>query len=150
MITDTWELIDMVVARLEAQSGPLGLKFVGKYDEQIIPESPAVVVMPGTRRKSLHGLHTFEVLSELSLFVYHANLNMSKRERSKADLQLVSRIERELDSDMRWPDPETNQSLLINGYVTSEEPGLLQPRTNKSTLIICTRLTWRAISQRRF
>jgi len=139
----------MVVDRLDAQSGPLGLKFVGKYDEQLIPEYPAVVVMPGPRRKNLHATRTFEVLFELSLFIYHANLNLSKRERSKADLQLVARIEQELDSDMRWPTP-TGESQIINGYVANEEPGILQPRANKSTMVICTRLTWRAMCQRRF
>jgi hypothetical protein len=149
MVTDTWQLVDMVGDRLEAQSGPLGLKFVGKYSEKLIPKYPAVIVVPGPRAKNLHGTHTFQVALELHLYVYHANLNATKRERSKEDLQLVARLEEELESDFRWED-ETGGARVIHGFVASEEPGLLQPSVNKSSVVICTRLTWRAISQRRF
>jgi len=149
MVTDTWELVDMIADRLEAQSGPLGLKFVGKYAEKIIPEYPAVVIVPGSRAKDLHGLHTFQVALQVSLYVYHANLNQSKRDRSKADLQLVAKLEQELESDFRWVD-ENGSARVVHGFVASEEPGLLQPHATKSTVVICTRLTWRAISQRRF
>jgi hypothetical protein len=149
MITDTWVVVDMIADRLNAQSGPLGLKFVGSYNEKIIPKYPAVIVVPGPRAKSLHGTHTFQVALEIALYIYHANLNLTKRERSKADLQLVTRLEEELESDFRWVD-ENGSARVIHGYVSSEEPGMLQPSANKSTVVICTRLTWRAISQRRF
>jgi len=149
MVTDTWELVDMIADRLDVKSGPLGVKFVGRYDEKIIPEYPAVVVIPGSRAKELHGLHTFQIALQASLYVYHANLNQSKRERSKSDLQLVARLEQELETDFRWVD-ENGAARVVHGFVSSEEPGLLQPHANKSTVVICTRLTWRAISQRRF
>jgi hypothetical protein len=149
MITTTWQAVDMLADRLAAQSGPLGLKFVGKYDERLIPKYPAVVVLPGPRAKTLHGTRTFQVAFQLELYIYHANLSLTKRERSKADLQLVDRIEQELETDYRWAD-ETGDSSVIHGYVSSENPGVLQPRAGKSTSVICTRLTWNAISQRRF
>lgn len=144
MIDSIWEAVDMVTDRLETQSGPLGLRYVGKYDEQIIPEYPAVVVVPGPRGKVIHGLRTYNVALRLDLYIYHANITMTKRERSKADLQLVSLIEQELEKDLRW------NGNLIHAYVSSEEPGVLQPRANKSTMVICTRLTWTAMTQRRF
>jgi hypothetical protein len=149
MVSDTWELVDMVADRLYAQSGPLGLKFVGSYSEKLIPKYPAIIVVPGPRAKNLHGTHTFQIALELHLYIYHANLNATQRERSKADLQLVAGVEAELESDFRWVDDE-GSARVIHGYVASEEPGLLQPSVNKSTVVICTRLTWRAISQRRF
>lgn len=148
-VTDSWEMVAMVAERLQARSGPLGLKFVGEYGEKIIPQYPAVVVVPGPRAKSLHGTHTFQVALELFLYVYHAKLNLSKRERSKADLQLVQTLEREMESDFRWADEE-GRARVIHGYIASEEPGLLQPNVRKSDVVICTRMTWRAISQRRF
>jgi hypothetical protein len=149
MISSTWQIVDMIVARLEAQSGPLGLKYVGAYDEKLIPKYPAVVVLPGPRAKQLHGTHTFQTAFQVELYIYHANLTLNKRERSKADLQLVERIETELDSDFRWIDEDGGASL-IHGYVTNENPGILQPRVGKTGSVICTRLTWNAISQRRF
>lgn len=149
MVTDTWELVDMMVDRLQSRSGPLGLSFVGGYDEKIVPSYPAVVVLPGGKSKTLHATHTFQVDSTLHLYVYHANLNLRKRERSKADLQLVSKIETELETDFRWL-TETGEPRIIFGYVSAEEPGILQPRPNKSEAVISTRLTWVATSQRRF
>jgi len=97
MITQTWQMIDLIADRLEAQSGPLGIKYVGKYDEGIIPEYPAVVVLPGPRAKTLHATRTFQVAFEIEMYVYHANLTLTKRERSKADLQLVSRWKQTTD-----------------------------------------------------
>jgi len=149
MLDTTWEILDMVVERLESKSGPLGLKFVGKYNEKIIPNYPAVVVLPGPRVKTYHGLHTFNVLVQLDLYIYHANLSLTKRERSKADMQLVSNVEAELDSDFLWRS-ESGAPQLINAFVSNEEPGVMQPRAGKSSLVICTKLTWRATSQRRF
>lgn len=149
MITDTWELIDMIVARLEAKSGPLGIKYVGAYGENILPSYPAVVVLPGPRAKELHGLHTYQIAFQTEFYIYHANMTLTKRERSKEDLLLVSKIEAELETDLRWAD-STGASQVIHGYVSHEEPGVLQPRASKSNVVICTRLTWRALSQRRF
>jgi hypothetical protein len=149
MLTDTWEIVDMMIERLEAKSGPLGIKFVGGYDEKIVPQYPAVVVMPGGKAKNLHATQTFQVNSTLHLYVYHANLTLKKRERSKADLQLVARIEAELETDYRWM-TETGEPRVIFAYVSQEEPGILQPRLNKSDSVISTRMTWIATSQRRF
>jgi len=150
MITQTWQMIDLIADRLEAQSGPLGIKYVGKYDEGIIPEYPAVVVLPGPRAKTLHATRTFQVAFEIEMYVYHANLTLTKRERSKADLQLVSRVEAEMETDYRWVDPDNGEASVIHGYISQENPGLLQPKARKSRVIICTRMTWIAISQRRF
>lgn len=148
MLTTTWEIVDMLAERLEQQSGPLGIKYVGKYDEKLIPQYPAVVVLPGPRVKDLHGLHTYQVVIQASLYIYHANLTLTKRERSKADLQLVDRVESELEKDLRWFDDGAPR--VVHGYIVEEEPGVMQPRANKTDVVIATRLTWRALSQRRF
>ena len=149
MIDTTWELVDMVANRLESKSGPLGLKFIGRYSEKVIPRYPAAVIVPGGKAKTLHATRTFEINSTLYIYVYHANLTLTKRERSKEDLRLVSAVEQELDTDMSWTN-ETGGKSIIQGWVEQEEPGILQPRASKGDAVICTRLTWRAISQRRF
>jgi len=142
----------MVADRLEERMGPLGLSFVGRYDEKRIPKYPAVVILPGDRDKELHASHTFQILQVLDLYVYHGQLTLTKSERSKEDLRLVAGLEAELERDYEWKldpnDPSTKR--VIFGYVSSQRPGVLQPRSNKSSLIISTRMTWRALSQRRF
>lgn len=142
----------MVVERLTDKMGPLGLSFVGVYDERRIPKYPAVVVIPGDRDKQVHATNTFQIVTELHLYVYHGDLTLTKRERSKADLMLVAEIEKELESDYEWraTPADPNSKRIIFGYVSEEKQGLLQPRANKSNVIISTRMTWRALMQRRF
>lgn len=146
LLSTTWEIVDMVAERLEKKSGPLGIKYVGTYGEKLLPSYPAVVVVPGPRAKSLHSTNTFQIAFELNLYVYHANLTLQKRERSKADLKLVAAIEEELEFDYIWRD-SNDQQTLIHSYVTGEEPGVVEM---KNSVVVCTRMTWRAISQRRF
>lgn len=145
------QAIDMVVEKLEEKAGELGIAYVGAYDEVRIPKYPAVVIIPGDREKTLHGENTFGILLVLELYVYHANLTLSKRERSKADLKLVDDIEAVLEEDYGWQtEPlDTNTKRLIFGYISHVEPGNLQPRNRKSNLVIGTRMIWRGLSQRR-
>jgi len=147
-ITDA---IDMVAEKIQNKAGEFGIAYVGAYDEVRIPKYPAVVIIPGDRNKVLHGENTFNVLLVLELYVYHANLTLTKRERSKADLKLVDDLEELLEEDYGWQsDPlDTNTKRLIFGYVADIEPGNLQPRNRKSNLVIGTRMVWRGISQRR-
>jgi hypothetical protein len=151
LISDIHEAVDMIVRRMTEKSGLLGIEFVGAYNEKRIPKYPAVVVTPGDKEKEPHAMQTFAVSLQCQLYVYHANLTLNKRERSREDLLLVSKIEKELESDYGWQidpnDPQTKR--LIFGYVASIEPGNIQPRGNKSDLIIGTRMVWRGLSQRR-
>ena len=145
------QAIDMVVEKLQSKAGELGIAYIGAYDEVRIPKYPAVVILPGDREKQLHGEQTFNILLVLEFYVYHANLTMTKRERSRADLKLVDDIEALLEEDYGWQtDPnDTSTKRLIFGYVSHVEPGNLQPRNRKSNLVIGTRMVWRGLSQRR-
>lgn len=151
LITEISEAIDMIVERLTEKSGALGIAFVGAYDEKRVPKYPAVVIVPGEREKVLHGENTFNILLIVEMYIYHANLTLNKRERSREDLKLVTDIERELESDYGWQtDPlDTDTKRIIFGYISNQEPGNLQPRGNKSSAIIGTRMIWRGLSQRR-
>lgn len=151
LISEVSEAMDMIVERLTQKAGILGLAFVGAYDEKRVPKYPAVVVVPGNREKVLHGENTFNILLVVELYVYHANLTLNKRERSREDMKLVTEIERELERDYGWQtDPnDTSTKRLIFGYIALQEPGDLQPRATKSSMIIGTRMVWRGLSQRR-
>jgi len=150
LISDTGDIMDMVVEFLEGR-GDLGLNFVGAYDEKRIPSYPAVVVVPGARGKEIHSTSDFQVSQELFIYVYHADLTLTKRERSRADMKLVANIEEALEEDSGWRiDPlDANTRQLIFSYISETEAGLLQPRANKSNIVICTKMTWRGLTQRR-
>lgn len=151
LISEIHEAVDMLVERLTKKSGLLGIEFVGAYNEKRIPKYPAVVITPGDKEKVPHAMQTFAISLQCQLYVYHANLTLTKRERSREDLLLVSKIETELEQDYGWQsDPgDPNTKRLIFGYIASVEPGNIQPRGNKSDLVIGTRMVWRGLSQRR-
>lgn len=152
LITEIHEAVDMLSDFLESRKGGLGLEVVGKYDEKRITKYPAVIIVPGQRDKELHAQQTFQILLQANLYVYHADLTLTKRERSREDLVLVSNIEAALEEDYGWrldPDDYDTRRLIFS-YVSNIEPGAVQPRTNKSNMVISTRMTWRAMSQRRF
>lgn len=152
LISDQVDIIEMVTNFLEERKALLGLAFVGSYGEIRVPEYPAVVIVAGNRTKALHATQTFNVELSLDLYVYHADLTLTKRERSKADLRLVKDIEDILESDYGWqsdPDDESTRQVIF-AYISSTEPGALQPRADKSNVIISTRMTWQALTQERF
>jgi hypothetical protein len=152
LISTIPDAVDMVAAKLTQNQGQLGLNYVGAYDEKRIPKYPAVVLVPGPLNKEIHSTHTFEVIMTIDLYVYHANLTLKKRTRSKEDLKLVTDIETLLETDFQWfADPlDLETAQLIFGYVAEIRPGSIQPNANKSSLVIGTRIAWRGLSQRRF
>lgn len=144
--------VDMIRERLVQEQGEIGLEYVGAYNEKRIPKYPAAIIIPGPMNKEIHATHTFEILLTADVYIYHANLTLTKRERSREELLLVAKTEEVLESDYAWlvdpDDPAT--SRVIFGYVAEVRPLTIQPQSNKSDMVIGTRISWRGLSQRRF
>lgn len=141
------QAVEMIVDKLK--TSVLDIGYVGSYDERRLPQYPAVVVSAGPRTKELHATHTFNLELRCLLWVYHAKISESHRNRSLADLNLVSDIETVLEEDMEWLD-DNGDARVIHAWVESEVPGVMQPRAAKGDLVVGTRMTWYALSQRRF
>lgn len=140
-------ITNAVYDKLFDEAGPLGLNFVGKYDEKRIPKYPSVVVSPGGRSKTLHamgaGSPTFNIEMTVALWVYHGDMTVSHATRNEEDLRLVEKIEELFEEDY------TLGGLVIFGFIAMQEPGIVQPNTRKSELIAGTRMDWVALSQKR-
>lgn len=143
LITTAREARDAVKQALENASS-LNIGYIGVDDEMRLPQYPAVVVSAAGRTKELHGTHTFAVTLRVLLWVYHAKLDVGHRQRSDEDLMLVEGIEEVLESDMTFGE------RIIFGYVEDQQPGVMQPKSAKSELVVGTRMTWVAASQKRF
>lgn len=144
-----WEVADVLIDKLKDNSGPLGINYVGSYDEKRLPRYPAVVVSPGSRTKEIAGVGKFDVAFLVDLWVYHAELTLSHAARSKKDLQLVADIETLLESDYNLKDGNGIDQIVF-GFVTNETPGIMQGNANKTEMIVCTRMQWMATSRRGF
>jgi hypothetical protein len=137
-------ITDAIVALLTTASGDLGINYVGSYDEKRLPHYPAVVVSPGTRTKTIHGVQVYEIGFLVDLWVYHGDLTESHAARSKLDLQLVASIEQVLETDY------TLGGKVVHGFIANEVPGIIQPRADKSDMIVGTRMQWMGMSRRGF
>lgn len=138
------EVVDHIEDLLNFAAGTLGLETVAAYDKRLLGKYPAVVIVPGTTQKTYHATHTFNLTFVIALYVYHAKMTESYRTRSQVDLELATAIISVLEAD------KTFGQKLVQGWVESDTPGVMQPSVDKDVLVVGTRLNWSGISQERF
>lgn len=130
--------------QFEENSDELDIAFVGGYDEKVITDYPAVVLGSGNTTKTVHATHTFLLQFTVDLYIYHAEATQSHRQRSLENLQQVTRIVSFLEADLTLGDK------IIFGYVLSERPGLIQPRSTPGKFIVSTLINYQATTEVRF
>lgn len=141
-ITRPEELVTYFVELFEEST--LGLGFVSKYDEELIPKYPAIQVQPGETDKSITGTHTMAVGLRATMYVMHATLTFSKRDRSQADLELATECIKLIEKSM------TLGGRVIQGYVERDKPMVLPPRSTKGDAVVSTRIDYVGLQQIRF
>src|SRR5881275_187109 len=134
----------MITNKIELNAERLGFQFVGKNDEKLIPRYPAIIVSPGPKSKEVHATHTFNVEHRVFLWIYHAKMTETYRERSDNDIALAEAVEALLEENLEWDDQ------IIFGFVENSQPGILQPRSERSDIVVGTRLSWFGLTQKRF
>jgi hypothetical protein len=144
LITRPEQAVEMVSELLENEGGNIGIEFIGKYDERLIPRYPAVNVSTAPLTRELHATHTFNVTLRLVLWVYHAKLTQTHKERSEEDLLMVTDLK-----DLLHSDPTFGERIVF-GYVDSETPGVIGPRAGRGDSVVGTRMSWEAVTQERF
>lgn len=122
----------------------LGIEYIAKYDEKLIPKYPAIHIQAANFDKTLHSTNTFLIGMRAAIHVLHGDMMQNRQTRNYEDLRLATKVIDYLEADMTLGDH------LIHGFVESEVPGVLPPRVTKGEAIISTRLNWFGISQRRF
>lgn len=152
-ITRPEELVE-ALAELVADS-TLSFQYVAKYDEQLIPQYPAVLIQPAQFEKELHATHTFLITLRATIYVLHAKLTVSKQRRSLEDCQLATQLVNLLESDLHLGSyydevDQVTRNRVITGYVESEIPAALPPRSELGDAVVSTRLSWFGINERRF
>jgi len=144
LITRPEQAVEMLTELIENEGGSIGIEFIGKYDEKLIPRYPAVNISSAPLTREVHATHTFNVTLRAILWVYHAKLTSTHKERSEDDLLLVTMLKTLLHSD------PTFNGRVIFGFVDSETPGVIAPRAGRGDAVVGTRMSWEAITQERF
>lgn len=127
---------------LNINAHQIGLSYIAPYEEALIPKYPAACVVPSTVQRDIHGTHKFQLMILNEIYLYHAKLSQSRIQRTRADLDAVTRLVTILHSDPSGPNNE-----FIFSYVSAEYPGRLR---RGSDTIITTKLTWQATVQEVF
>lgn len=129
------QVLDHLHDELEEYKGDLGLRYVAYGDERLLPEYPAMTLMAAPVGRDLHTTGGYYLVTFLmEMFIYHADLTVNRKQRTKEDLELVTNVVNFLHQR------PTLGGHIIFGFVTAESPGLIQ--RGKGSAVIGSRLTW--------
>lgn len=131
--------MDYLERQFKDNAGSLGIEFVG-FNESLTPRYPAVVLEPGVTERQVYGSFKFQIIPHLTIWVFHARLDTTKRKRTREDLQLVNDIVDFLHNDLELG------GNMVFCYVENEEPNV-GPGFRKGDIVIGTALYWRGLSQ---
>ena len=122
----------------------LGLRYVAKQDELLLPEYPAALVsMEAPLRREQRATRLFRLVFTVDIWVFHARLSTSKGNRSMEDIQLATNVRKLLHQNYTLPDASTPVGHIVFGYVESESPGLTRLAGGRKTeQVVTTRLVW--------
>lgn len=144
MFKDPEEVVDWMYDLFTQHKGSLGLAYVSYGDEALLPEYPALQVTAGPFTREIVGTHKFGLVFNSEMWLYHANLSQSHRERTRTDMQLVSSVKDLLDEHPTLGIDVDNNPNIIFGFIDSETPGIMNRAiSGKSTAVVTTRITWR-------
>lgn len=142
---DILQPFDYIVDLLDDNKASLGLRYIAKHDEELIPEYPAVLIQSDNTERELHATQMFRIVFNLDLWIFHAELSSGAAVRSRKDIELATAIRKLLHADRTLGDH------IIFGFVNGEFPGISARIVggNLST-IVTTRLTWQGENRVRF
>jgi hypothetical protein len=136
------DVVEYVSDYIEGSALPF--ENVLKYNEFHASAYPAVQVMSGEFQKELYGTHTFLLTLRADIYVMHAKLTEDRQTRNYNDLKLATDLVAFLENDL------TLGGRIIAGWVVTETPGAMPPRTNKGDAVVSTLLKWQGTQEGRF
>jgi hypothetical protein len=122
------------------QREDLGLRYIGYADERLNPEYPCITLGSPALSRDIHATQQFVVFFTFNMWIYHANLNANHRNRSKQDLELVTRVRDFMHDDFTCSKFRNGDKGTVQSWITDETPGLT-PR-ERGGAVITTRIGW--------
>lgn len=142
---DPEEVVDFMYELFTSHSGDLGIKYVAYGDESLLPQYPALQLTSGIFHREIIATHKFALEFNVEMWLYHANLNESHRERTRTDMLLATAVKDLLDINATLDDN------IIFGFVDGETPGVMSRTVGgKSTAVVTTRISWRGEGRQTF
>lgn len=134
---DALQPFNYIVQRLDDHKAELGLRYIAIHDEELIPEYPAILCQIDNTMRMHHATGLFKIEFHLDLWIFHAQMTLSKAARSAQDIELATNIRKLLHED------RTLGGHIIFGFVDGEFPGITARAIGGAvSTIVTTRLTW--------
>jgi len=135
---DQLEVFDFLYKLIDDNKATLGVKYVARLDEELLPEYPAVLLtLEGPTTRQQHATRVFKVEWHCDVWVFHAELTVGKAIRSRQDVELATNVRKLIHTKFTLDDH------IIFGFVDGEFPGRALRRVGgKQSTIVSTRLTW--------
>lgn len=134
---DILQPFDYLYELLDNSKATLGLRYVARHDEDLIPEYPAVLLQTDRTSTIQHATGMFRKEFHIDLWVFHAELSSGKATRSRKDIELATEIRKLIHSKY------TMDEHIIFGWIDGEFPGVSARLLGTGiTTVLTTRLTW--------
>ncbi len=134
---DILQVLDYLYEKLDNEKAELGINYIARIDEDLLPVYPAILINVSPVTRELHATQIFRVQFNLDIWVFHAELTVGKAIRSREDVKLATRIRKFLHEDY------TLGGHIIFGFVDGEFPGqTTRVAGQKASTVVTTRLTW--------
>lgn len=155
MLTRPEELVALI--EQIAQESTLNFKSILTFDDDKIPEYPALIISSPNVRTSIHGTNMLRTYFTTILYILHADASVDRKRRNLDDLALATSFIKLLEAP--WTDPAdasnvgaalTMRDQVRAGYVEGEIGGPLPVGSKKGVLVVSTRLTHTCFVQNLF
>lgn len=135
---DPIQPFDYLCDKIDDAKSELGLRYVARFDENLLPQYPAVLLnMENPLNRELHATRQFLVNFNIDLWIFHAEMTVGKAVRSREDVLLATEIRKLLHADF------TLGGHIVFGHVAMEAPGrVARVVGSKVTTVVATRLLW--------
>lgn len=115
------ELIETIKGFLEINNHLLGFKYISFGDGRLIPKYPAALVVHDGVSRDIHGTHYFLTDLSVQIVLMHADMELNRMERTKADLELATAVVGLIHGKgLRLQDPRIHKA-----FVFTEEPATI-------------------------
>jgi hypothetical protein len=136
---DLVDVCEAIESYLNGLKDNLGIKRVWYGDDDLVPHTPTVAIIPEGKSRNLSDTgHMVQTQYDIGIMIYHSDLKAPNVTRKDCD-KLAQVIEDALHDNKKI-------GGVIFGYVRSMEPGVTK---RGSTMLRATRLLWRGISKER-
>lgn len=134
---DILQPFDFLYKLIDDNRATLGLRYIARHDEDLIPQYPAILIQTDRTDTGQHATGQFLKQFNIDLWVFHAELSVGRATRSRKDIELATAVRKLIHGNY------TLDGHIVFGFINGEFPGISARILGSAlTSVLTTRLTW--------